>query len=116
MSWSDKPSLLRGHSLLPPIDVLRAIPLLYGTEDIPLADKTVHFRLFTATGAEWLIFEWDRADLFFAWCSLGDPTSAEAGYVSLEEMRDLLVKTPNGPIIVERDLSFVPSRFGDLTH
>jgi hypothetical protein len=64
----------------PPPEKLDSIPRLYETEDIPLADKTVHLHLFIG-GCDWFICEYDGDDLFFGYAILnGDITNAEWGH------------------------------------
>jgi hypothetical protein len=107
---------IRGHSLFPTADELGDIPKLYATERTPLADKTVVLHYFVAS-ADWWVVEFEPADrLAFGFACLGDPASAEWGYVSLDELAVTKVRPGNGPVdmVVERDLYWTPIRFGEL--
>lgn len=106
---------LRGHELLP--DELRAlIPDLYSTDGVPFGDKTVFVKYFCGS-ATWYIAEvgtGDERDLAFGHCDLG-LGFPEWGYVSLAELRELIVRTPQGlGLVVERDLHFEPKLWRDV--
>lgn len=105
----------RGHCLVPTIDELATIPLLYATDGQAFDSKTVRLRYFAGGRAEWLITELDPDSwLMFGWCDLGLGL-AEWGYVDLHELAELCVHTPQGlPVYVERDLAFEPTPFGAL--
>ena len=70
----------------PTQEQLRQIPKIYGTESIPLADKTIHLHLFIG-GCDWYITEYDGEDLMFGFACLGDIQNAEWGYISLTELK-----------------------------
>lgn len=96
----------RGHSLVPTPEELESIPRLYATDDIPLRETVVHLHYFVA-GADWYVAEIDPETwAMFAHCDLG-LGFPEWGYVSLAELADLCVRTPQGfPLYVERDRHF----------
>lgn len=109
---------LRGHSLVPTAEELAVIPKLYETDGLPFADKTIHLRYFAGGSAEWLIAEVDPDQwLMFGHCDLG-LGFPEWGYVSLEELCALRVRTPQGfPVYAERDLYWSPRTFSQhLAH
>jgi hypothetical protein len=115
---------LRGHPFVPPADVLAAIPKLYATEPIDLPYKVIHLHYFAASADWWLAEVEEDGELAFGYCNLGDPASAEWGYVSLRELallevpaQPVVIRTlPGGiqqttlrpPIVVERDLHWTP--------
>lgn len=75
-------------------------------ENVPLADKVVVAKFFAPVGAAtWLATEYDpRTKLFFGFAGLfglSDPSTAEWGYFSLEELQS--VSLPFG-LGIERDL------------
>ena len=106
----------RGHDFLPAEDALADVPDLYATEDVPLADKTIHLHYFVG-GCDWYVAEVDRdRRIAFGYVNLGDPRNAEWGYIDLTELRDLRATTPQGyTLLVERDLHWTATRFGDLS-
>lgn len=106
---------LRGHDFLPPAEELALVPPLYGTEAAPLAEKVVWIHYF-AGACDWFVMEYDPVEgLAFGWVDLGDPQNAELGYMTLGELRALLVVTREGqPIVVERDLVWKPRAFSKV--
>lgn len=106
---------LRGHDFLPPAADLVLVPPLYATESTPLPDKVVWIHYF-AGACDWYVMEYDPAEgLAFGWADLGDPQNAELGYMTLGELRDLLVMTREGlPVVVGRDLGWEPVRFSEV--
>lgn len=106
---------MRGHDWLPKADVLDAIPDLYGTEPIPLVDKTLHLHYFVGA-CDWYIAELD-VDLrtAFGFVNLGDPNNAEWGDINLHELRSAAVTHPSGLVLyVERDLLWTPTKAGEV--
>lgn len=105
---------LRGHEFLP--DDLRArIPALYATDGTPFGDKTIYVKYFCG-GATWYIAEvgtGDEADLAFGHCDLG-LGFPEWGYVSLRELRELVVRVHHLGLVVERDLHFQPKLWREV--
>lgn len=89
------------------------IPPLYATEATPAEDKVVCARLFAlASAATWYVAEFDpEQGLAFGYADLGDPTSAEWGYIDFRELESL--RWLGGPR-VELDRHFTPTRFTDL--
>jgi hypothetical protein len=70
---------------------LDAIPRLYETESIPLAEKKVYLHFFVF-GSDWYITEYDGNDIFFGYAILnGDIMNAEWGYVSFSELKSIKV-------------------------
>lgn len=108
---------LRGHSLVPTPEELKAIPHLYETDGVAFDKKTIHLRYFAGGSAEWLISEADRDEwLLFGYCDLGLGTP-EWGYVSLIELCELQARGAYGmAVYAERDLHWVPRLFGALKH
>jgi len=99
---------LRGHDFFPPADELASVPALYATEDVPTGEKLVMLHYFTG-GCDWWLVELDqRTGLAFGYVCLGDPGSAEWGYVDLNELCSLAIAT-TPPVVVERDLHWRPT-------
>ena len=100
----------RGHRFYPvPAD---ALPPLYATEDTDTADKTVGVHYFVGA-CDWWVVEHDPAEhLAFGYVCLGDPASAEWGYIHLPELETLNLY--DGLVIVERDLDWTPQPFGGV--
>ncbi|WP_248582008.1 DUF2958 domain-containing protein [Nocardioides sp. InS609-2] len=106
---------LRGHDFYPSEDVLDTIPRLYATEDTSLWEKTVHLHYFVGA-CDWYIAELgeDRR-IAFGYVNMGDPQNAEWGYIDLVELRQIVVDTRHGfSVVVERDLHWTPTVFGDV--
>lgn len=105
---------IRGHKFWPDQKDLDQIPALYATDGVDLNDKVARLHYFTGA-ADWWIFEFDLASGdAFGWCDLGFGMG-EMGYVNLNELADVAVlREGHLPRIVERDLHFTPTRFGDL--
>lgn len=106
---------LRGHDFLPGAEALAAVPALYETEPLPTAEKVIHLHFFVG-GSDWWVAEIDEeARIAFCFASLGDHGGAEWGYVDLAELRALVARPGGHPVVVERDLSWRPTRFSDVT-
>jgi hypothetical protein len=98
----------RGHDFLPAWESMTAIPHLYATEDVPLQEKIIHVHFFVGS-CDWYIAEIDDDTwLAFGYANLGDPQSAEWGYIPLPELEAVTI----GPWVVERDLAWSPQRLG----
>lgn len=107
MSRAEVNRARRGHSFYPRAG---SLPGLYRTEGIPLLQRVVAEHYFIG-GCDWWVIEYDEDDgLAFGYACLGDPQSAEWGYVSLVELETLLV---HDLFPVERDLHWSPTRAGD---
>jgi hypothetical protein len=99
----------RGHKFKAPSAVLGAIPPLYGTENIPTAEKIVHLHYF-AGNADWYITELDsQTGEAFGWAEVL-AGCGEWGYIPLTELATLIV----GPIVVERDLHWSPKPISEI--
>ena len=96
----------RGHAFWPPSAALAAVPGLYATEHVPLADTVLHVHYF-AGAADWWIAELDPATgRAYGYACLGDPAAAEWGYVDLPDLERVRGRTG---LVVERDLGWTPS-------
>lgn len=96
------------HKLL--TDELRqALPGLYATENVALADKVAVVKYFTPDSSwTWYAVEFDGSDLFFG---LVYGLEREFGYFSLKEMEE--ARGPLG-LPIERDLHFTATRLVEL--
>jgi hypothetical protein len=75
----------------PAREVLRRIPGLYQTEEIPLRDKPIYLHFFIG-GCDWYVAEYDGHDLFFGYAILNSDTElGEWGYISFEELRRIRI-------------------------
>ena len=90
---------------------LGRMPVLYETENVPLNDKMIYQHYFMGS-CDWYMAEYDPNDrLFFGYAILNaDHQNAEWGYTSLDELADINVRG----IEVDRDLHWVPKRFGEI--
>jgi hypothetical protein len=77
----------------PTPEQLARLPKLYETEKVPLKDKPIYIHLFIGD-CDWFICEYDGEDLFFGYAIIGNPESAEWGYVSFTELKQ--IKVPPG--------------------
>lgn len=93
--------------------MLSAIPQLYSTEHIPLADKEIHLHFFMGN-SDWFVAEYDGTDIFFGYVILnGDIQNAEWGYFSYEELKSLkafgsIENNTVACIEVDSDLYWIP--------
>ena len=88
----------------PTPEQLDTIPRLYGTEHIPLKDKTIHLHLFIGS-CDWFIAETDGCDICFGFAYLGDLHCSEWGLISLRELAALKI---NGWLEGDNDLYWTP--------
>jgi Protein of unknown function (DUF2958) len=92
---------------------LPAIPPLYGTEKQMNAAKVIYLHYFVA-GCDWWITELDPDEMLaFGYACLGDPIMAEWGYVDLKEVEPIVIHIGQLPLVVERDLNWVPRRVSE---
>ena len=70
---------------------LAQIPGLYETEEVPLAEKSIHLHFFIG-GCDWWITEYDGNDIFFGFAVLNsDHQNSEWGYISFDELRQVKI-------------------------
>jgi hypothetical protein len=99
----------RGHKFVAPAAVLEAIPALYGTENIPVAEKVIHLHYFCGS-ADWYITELDpETGEAFGWAEILSG-GGEWGYAYLTELATLI----SGPLVVERDLYWTPCKVSEV--
>jgi hypothetical protein len=95
--------------------ILKDLPPLYGTEEIPLKDKIARIKFFDPCGAYTAyIVEGSQEEgdfIMWGWATFGDPDCAEFGYVSLNEISSVRNRFGLG---IERDLYWKPTRLGDI--
>ena len=90
-------------------EILKRLPPLYATEDIPLEEKIAHVKFFTPdAGWTWYAVEFDGHDTFFGYV-IG--LEKELGYFSLAELQS--VRGHLG-LPVERDRSFRPTPLREI--
>lgn len=102
---------IRGHNFYAPKAVMKKVPALGATEDVPFEDKQFHLHYFTGGASNWFIAEVDQSTgrAF----GLMDPSGrgdGSWGYVSLPELEAF---NPGGYRVIERDCYFSQ---GNLEH
>ena len=91
--------------------ILKSLPPLYGTEDVPTVDKVIRVKYFDPCGAwTWYGVEYDPETREFF--GLVDGFEKEWGYFSLTELES--IKTKRFGLGIERDLYFKPRKAGEL--
>ena len=103
----------RGHDFLPGEKAMARIPAIYGTEGTPVEEKQVHLHFLIPNAMQafdWWVMEYDSVErLAFGFtCLNGDTANAEFGYISLDELENLVTWMTMPPTVVVRDLEFVP--------
>jgi hypothetical protein len=114
----------RGHDFLPTGEALSTIPGAYGSEHVPVEDKTIWLHYFSAVGDHYLAEVWYEPGqegepgqwMAFGYARLAAfPEGAEWGYINMGELEQLRVEDPRGlPVIVERDLDWEPKKFSQI--
>jgi hypothetical protein len=85
-------------------EILKKLPALYATENLPADQVKVIAKFFyPAGGATWYATEFDPVEgLFFGFVNLGDDLNAELGCFTLEELQAF--NHPKIPFLkIERD-------------
>lgn len=120
----------RGYDFLPTDEALSAIPGAYGSENIPVENKTIWLHYFSAASDHYLAEVWYEPGqegehgqesepgqwMAFGYARLAAfPEGAEWGYINLDELEQLRVEDPRGlPVMVERDLGWEPKKFSEI--
>ena len=91
--------------------ILRSLPPLYGTENVPTEDKVIRVKYFDPCGSwTWYGVEYDpETKEFFG---LVDGFEKEWGYFSLTELEE--IKTKPFGLGIERDMYFRPKKVSEL--
>lgn len=106
---------IRGHDFLPSEETLASVPRLYATEDTPFEEKTVWLHYFVGACDWWICELGEDRRIAFGFVNMGDRQNAEWGYTDLVELRKVAVPHSSGLVlVVERDLLWKPTRFGDV--
>lgn len=106
--------VLRGHPFYP-ADIT-TWPAYGSTEDQPLAERVLVAHYYAGPNQDWYVAEHDpEQNLAFGYADLG-LGSPEWGDFDLTEMEELLVNIPGRmPVLVLRDLTFVPASAASLS-
>jgi hypothetical protein len=87
--------------------ILKQLPTPQETAHLGIDKQTVYVKLFGGSSCSWYIYAFDPDTReFLAFVNLGDPTFAECGYCSLDEL--LSIRFPPCNLPIERDLHFKP--------
>lgn len=96
-------------------EILKKLPPLYSTENVPLKDKIAVCKFFDPCGAyTFYVVEGSQEEddfILWGWVTLGDPDCAEFGYSSLNEIT--AVKNRFG-LGIERDRYFDTTPLKDI--
>lgn len=85
-------------------EIIKKIPKLYSTENIPLSEKKVVCKFFNPCGVgTWYVIEGQEEEGDFIFFGLVDLHEKEFGYFSLNELQ--AIKLPFG-LRIERDIHF----------
>src|SRR5260370_40568105 len=93
--------LRRGHTFMPPPEVLAEIPALYATDRVEPDDKIIHVHYFSAGSDHWVAELNPETGEAFGYTRLASyPEGAEWGYSDLGELEG--GNAWCGPVISER--------------
>lgn len=94
-------------------EILKKLPKLYDTEEIPCEEKVAIVKYFNPCGAAtWYGIEYnENTQEFFGYIDLYGNKEGEYGYFSLKELENL--KLPFG-LKIERDLYFNPKKMSEI--
>lgn len=93
-------------------EIIKKIPKLYSTENIPLSEKKAVCKIFNPCGVgTWYVIEGQEEDGDFIFFGLVDLHEKEFGYFSLNELQS--IKLPFG-LRIERDIHFQISRLSKI--
>jgi hypothetical protein len=92
--------------------ILKKLPKLYETENVPAEEKVAVVKFFNPAGSgTWYGVEFDGEDTFFGYVAGLCPDGDEWGYFSLAELASL--RLPFG-LKIERDLYWKPTKMGEV--
>ena len=91
-------------------EILKALPPLYGTEDVPAMDKVIVVKYFDPTGS-WTWYGVEYVPDTKTFFGLVDGLEKEWGYFSLTELESVKGLLGLG---IERDLYFEPKKVSEL--
>ena len=96
---------------IPTVKQLSKIPRLYETEKTSLSNKKIFIHFFLGN-CDWYIAEYDGKDLFYGFTILnGWYDTAEWGYISFQELKDLRVKPG---FEVDREIDWKPVKASEI--
>lgn len=103
----------RGHKFFG--SELETTPALYETEEVAISDKIVTAHFFFARG-DWYVTEFDASTgrIFGYFFMDGSTYNAEWGYADLVSLEAEIINGSGLPVVIERDLDWSPTRFGDI--
>lgn len=88
----------------PSPELLASIPPFYASEKTALVNKLIYLHFYVGE-CNWYVAEYNGKDTFFGYAHLGDPQSAEWGYFSFQELREIRV---NNVLEVDYDPHWTP--------
>lgn len=95
-------------------DIIKALPSLYATDNIPLEDKMVICKFFLpGTYWRWFVFEGQAEEDDFCFFGMVYGHEKEMGYFYLSELRNL---RDSVGIAVERDLHVYKQPYRNFMH
>lgn len=117
--FTSRTDAFRNRPFMPPEEVLRRIPPLYATEDIPAEKKLVYAHYFIP--AQQLPFDWFVMELspeenwtaFGFVCLKGDTQNAEFGYFALWELADIFL-APGIPAVIRNEELMRPTPWAEV--
>jgi hypothetical protein len=94
----------------PSEELLKQVPRLQSTEQVPLREKVIHLHFFSGD-CDWYVAEYDGDDLFFGYAVLnGDMPNSEWGYFTLSELKDISIYG----LEIDHDVYWKPTPAGEI--
>jgi hypothetical protein len=88
-------------------EILRRLPRLEETAELPIEKQTVQVKLFGGAACSWYITSYNPdTNEAFGFVNLGDYINAELGMIDMNEL--LAIRFPPFGLHIERDLYFKP--------
>lgn len=100
---------IKPEDIFPP-EILEAMPRLGETSNLKFDEVKVPLKVFNCSGAQtWWLYEYDPEErIFFGYVCLDDPTFAEFGTVSMDELLEANRTMPFLKFNLDRDKHWNP--------